>query len=292
MHLRASDANGLVYKAVRACRIHGHARSPRGQATLDLGPTSLELNQPSYCVASDINRRGLSPAIGCAEALFLVAGTTDAELLTCLSPFFGKLLTADGEVDGAYGPRVRDHLERVVEQLHADPTTRQATAVVWDSSDPRPSSRDVPCTVSFTFYNEHAGELGLSVHMRSSDVWMGLPYDLMMFTTLQSSVANALDAEVGHLWISTTSLHLYERNLDDASDLQLPPLTSTSPRLTGVGRRGMGWAEIRDRAARLIEGLMLGDETVTETYLRQTLHNRLAEVASQKRGSANFVSPS
>lgn len=55
--------------------------------------------------------------------------------------------------------------------------------------------------------------------MRGQDVWVGLPYDLVFTTTLHELVAGWLGAELGTYHHHIDSLHIYERDLDQAADL-------------------------------------------------------------------------
>jgi thymidylate synthase len=77
--------------------------------------------------------------------------------------------------------------------------------------------------------------------MRSNDLFKGLPYNLIQFTTLQEIIAGWLRIEVGSYNHISDSLHLYESEFQDAlayepaeqtcneDDLRLPS-TNQMPR--------------------------------------------------------------
>src|SRR5690606_26043016 len=65
--------------------------------------------------------------------------------------------------------------------------------------------------------------------MRSNDLWLGLPYDIMMFTRLQSAMAWALGVRVGKYVHTTFSLHLYERDIPKVDHLHAPDGLTTVP---------------------------------------------------------------
>lgn len=288
--IHADTAASAAYIAGQTCLEHGRPRAPRGHATLDLGPTAVVVANSDLCVPEGVGRRGLSPAIGVAEGLFLVAGETDAELLMTLSPFFGELLDSRGEVDGAYGPRARAGIEAAVAKLLLEPDTRQAVALVWNERDPLLGSRDVPCTVSFTFYVDSDEQLCLHAVMRSWDVVLGLSYDLMQFSILQHSVANVLSRASGPLTVTATSLHLYERDVNMVREMHPhdgTPLTS----LGGVGVAGEDWQSIRFCASEILHGRLSPAPTRSEEWMRDTLHDRLARArtsGSHSSSKANF----
>jgi thymidylate synthase len=74
------------------------------------------------------------------------------------------------------------------------------------------------------------------VTMRSSDVWLGLPYDTVNLSLLTMGLAGELDLEPGSLIFNLGSSHLYDRDREKAGKvLAQPELLScvSSPRLPG-----------------------------------------------------------
>ena len=57
----------------------------------------------------------------------------------------------------------------------------------------------------------------LSRHMRSNDVFRGLPHDLFCFTMLQELIARSVGVELGSYHHMVGSLHMYE---EDAKQLE------------------------------------------------------------------------
>jgi len=278
--VNVTTAAQAAYEAAMLCLSRGVPRAPRGYPTLDLGPAAVVVRDPTRCVPEGIGRPGLSPAIGVAEGLFLVAGETDAEILTTLAPFFGEILDSRGEVDGAYGPRARDQIAGAVEKLLADPDTRQAVALVWNTSDPLLGSKDVPCTVALSFYVSDE-RLCLHVQMRSWDVMLGLCYDLMQFAILQLSVANALSRQGGALTVTATSLHLYERDIDKVNALHPPDGSDGETVFRGIGTPGESWDAIKYTASKLLRNQPAVAPTTSEEWLRTTLHDRLSQARAE-----------
>jgi hypothetical protein len=87
---------------------------------------------------------------------------------------------------------------------------------MWDSGDICEAIigtvNDLPCTLSMQFIRrgEH---LHCSVCMRSNDVWLGLPYDVFCFSTIQRLVAHRLGLKAGKYIHNVGSLHVYTRDL-------------------------------------------------------------------------------
>ena len=125
----------------------------------------------------------------------------------------------DGETFfGAYGPKIVAQLDYVVAKLLEDQDTRQAGLTIWRENPP--ATKDVPCTVA-AFFNIRNGQLNAHVFMRSSDVWLGVPYDVFNFSMLAHLVCahlnkRGLRVAPGHLFLTAASSHLYAINWDDA----------------------------------------------------------------------------
>jgi thymidylate synthase len=84
--------------------------------------------------------------------------------------------------------------------------------------------RDVPCTLALQFL-PRGGYLHTIVTMRSSDAWLGLPYDIFNFTMLANHLAAALSQAkrrrilLGTITLNLGSSHLYEENWTQAQQV-------------------------------------------------------------------------
>src|SRR4029078_4008311 len=90
----------------------GERRSPRGLATFDLGVTSIVLLDTGKALPLGIGRK-LNPAIGAVEAVQLIAGVSNPQLVLRLAPQMSRY-TDQAEYDGsermfwgAYGERIK-----------------------------------------------------------------------------------------------------------------------------------------------------------------------------------------
>jgi thymidylate synthase len=125
----------------------------------------------------------------------------------------------DGEtMRGAYGPPFIQQVDYIVETLQKDPDSRQAVMTLWERN-PR-ESRDIPCTVALQFLLR-GGSLHLNVFMRSSDAWLGWPYDIFTFSMMAHYIRTCLDntPEIGWLRLFAGSQHLYVKKLETAQQL-------------------------------------------------------------------------
>lgn len=253
------DKSGrLVYpKLVDFVRQYGTSRFTRGQKTRDVGMVIVQLNEASDALPVACGRN-LKPAIGAVEAVQLVGGFQDADLVCRVSEHFKQFRETENGFHGAYGARVHEQVACATHKILQDPGTRQAIVTLWDPwLDNLPDKKDYPCTVSLQFQLGVDLRLEMNVLMRSNDVWLGFPYDVFQFTQLQQTVAAALGAEPGTYTHTTWSLHMYERDVEASSsvhsphfcdDCYTPTRTST---VTGFGRPGDDFLT-RARRARAI----------------------------------------
>jgi thymidylate synthase len=270
---------------------YGERRSPRGLRTLDLGFASIMIVQPQKALPLGIGRK-LNPAIAAVEAVQLIAGVSDPQLVLRLAPQFQRYLDTaeDGSGDrtfwGAYGDRIKMQVHCAVQKLTTDPNTRQAVVTLWDPwLDNVQGKHDYPCTIALQFWLQD-GLLCMNTIMRSNDAWLGLPYDMFQFTQLQASVAHALNTRPGSYRHTTLSLHLYETNFDEARALvqdYMPQVNRETFRdlwlpTEAIGHPGQSFNDIMRRARALMHNEELTGETPSESWYRDLLHPRTPHV--------------
>ena len=161
-----------------------------------------------------IKERSLSYKFMAAEAFWILSGS---DMVADIAPWNSRIanFSDDGErFFGAYGPKITSQLPYVVEKLKSDKDSRQAGLTIWRETPP--ATKDVPCTVA-VFANIRNELLNISVFMRSSDAWLGLPYDVFNFSMLGHLIcAHVGNLQPGCLYLTAFSSHLYESNFVDA----------------------------------------------------------------------------
>ena len=214
MHIITENPSEALELATQYVIEHGEAISPRGMVTRELLNVTLQVEKPWNIPVSMENRK-LNHNIGIKEALQLVGQITDPEAMTDTSQVFGKYMDA-GILHGAYGPRIHGNLNKLVEQLKKDYSTRQAVLTIFDSNkDLNVDVKDVPCTLNLQYFIRD-NKLIARTNMRSNDVFLGLPYDLTQFIALQGAIAKALDIEMGQYVHVVGSLHIYDEHIPQA----------------------------------------------------------------------------
>jgi thymidylate synthase len=124
-------------------------------------------------------------------------------------------------VKASYGYRWRNHFGRdqiglSIEALRKDPTDRRCYVSAWDPAEDglgASGQRNVPCPTGFTL-SIQGGRLCSSMMLRSSDVFVGLPYDVMGHALLMDAVAQELRVRPGVMHVTLAHPHLYEHHWD------------------------------------------------------------------------------
>lgn len=185
--------------------------SPRGMKTREILNVTLEVTDGlNNIFVNDI--RDLNYRFMVAEWLWIQGGLNDVETLATYNSVMRQFSDDQLILSGAYGPRLWGQWPYILETLRK-PSSRQAVATIWTPNPPE--SKDVPCTISLQWFVRD-GKLHTTVNMRSSDVWLGLPYDFFTFSQLSNTVASQLMIPMGSVTMNLGSSHLYETNREAA----------------------------------------------------------------------------
>lgn len=167
-------------------------------------------------VTSEIRNMPMRYAVG--ELAWYLSGSNKVKDISRFAKKWAEI-SDDGETNNsAYGYRIRnfygfDQWEFVKDLIMRDHNTRQAVIHIKEANNA--PTKDTPCTVYLQFFLRD-NKLNLSVHMRSNDIWMGVPYDMFSFCFLQMKMAMELGVEIGTYTHYAGSLHLYQRDYKTA----------------------------------------------------------------------------
>lgn len=199
--------------AVSDVLFHGESTSPRGKLTREVPQKTIvvDMRRPVLTVPA----RRLSYKFMAAEAYWILSGD---DQVSTIAPYNARIsdFSDDGErFFGAYGPKILAQIGYVIAKLRLDEDTRQAGLTIWRECPPQ--TKDVPCTVAI-FFSIRKNRLNTHVFMRSSDVWLGVPYDVFNFSMLGHWVCGLINKdrpellEPGTLFLTAASSHLYQEN--------------------------------------------------------------------------------
>jgi thymidylate synthase len=195
----------------------------RGGSTQELLHAAFTIQDPRqrWVVA---RQPGLNPAFAIAEVVWILCGRRDSAFLNYWNSQLPKFAGSGKEYRGAYGFRLRqqfgiDQLERAYQALRSNPDGRQVVLQIWDPRADFPDARgrpvnvDIPCSIS-SLLKIRDGKLEWMQIIRSNDLFRGVPYNFIQFTSMQEVLAGWLDVELGSYNQLSDSLHLYDGDVE------------------------------------------------------------------------------
>lgn len=196
----------------------GGESSPRGMKIKEiLGcQTCVDMNNPVLSLKS----RKLGYKFMPGEASWIISGDDRVKTIEPYSKSIANYSDDGQKFFGAYGTKIREQINYVVDKLATDSDTRQAVINIWRESPHK--TNDVPCTISAQWLIRN-NKLYCIDTMRSSDIWLGWPYDIFNFSMISAFIALKLREEygikvsLGHITLNAGSQHLYENNWESAS---------------------------------------------------------------------------
>ena len=209
--------------------------SPRGMKVKEILGYQFKILNPLNRIPY-IRGRELSIHYMIAELLWYLSGNNSTDWISNYSTFWSKISDDGKTANSAYGSRIFKHhsyqgqpidgdvdgglwtqWEYIKGELKNDPDSRRAVIHIRMPQDSKYAKLDVPCTLSLQFFVRN-DKVHMITSMRSSDVILGLAYDVPAFTIFQELLALQLTSELGrpiglgeytHL---SASIHVYERH--------------------------------------------------------------------------------
>ena len=212
----------------------------------------------------------LNVAFALAEVIWIMRGRNDSAFLNYFNRQLPKYAGQGVCYHGAYGYRLRrtfdlDQFERAYQVLRSNPDSRQVVLQIWspfeDLPDPNgeAAAPDIPCNLN-SVVKVRNGRLEWLQVLRSNDVFRGLPYNFIQFTTLQEVLAGWLGLELGGYHQVSDSLHIY----DDSADFIRR--SAASPPASNLDNLALP-KEVSEHAFRTLEQLVekiVGEQCVVE----------------------------
>jgi thymidylate synthase len=125
-----------------------------------------------------------------------------------------------------------DQIATLIHNLQNNPTSRRHIVSAWNVAE-IDSMVLPPCHWGFQCYVNNKNKLSLKLFMRSSDVYLGLPYNIAGYAIITHILANICGLQVGELIVNLGDAHLYKNHLEQAKEilsretLQLPTFEIT-----------------------------------------------------------------
>lgn len=245
MYLKAATLDDLLDEAFRLLQKSKMGVVASKGATVEVQGIVLELTRPRSRLSRTDTKGHVFSGFG--EFLWYISCKNELAPIQYYIKRYDQWAEPDGTIWGAYGPRMfggeRSQYEIVRELLAKRPTSRQAVIQLFDREDIEIRREDTPCTCTLQFLVRD-GLLNMVVHMRSNDVYKGLPHDVFAFTMIQEILARDLNLALGTYKHMVGSFHLYEEdraNVDQYMEEGFQP-TREMPEMPS----GAQWGDIRE----------------------------------------------
>jgi len=162
------------------------------------------------------------------ELLWILSGYTDLAYLkqhgvNYWDADYKRSGRTDGTLGPIYGKQWRDfngvdQIRNLLLEIQKNPNSRRLMVNAWNAAELDDMVLP-PCHYGFQVYINN-GKIDLMWQQRSADVFLGLPYDFVMYGLLLEMIAKGNDLKPGRLIASLGDCHLYNNHLEQAK-LQL-----------------------------------------------------------------------
>jgi thymidylate synthase len=125
-----------------------------------------------------------------------------------------------------------DQLQWAIDEIKNSPYSKGIIVSAWNPADLE-EMRLPPCHTMFQF-DATKGKLRLQLYMRSSDVFLGLPFNIAQYAMLLYMVAHLTNLQPRELIVSIGNAHLYKNTLEQAKE-QIQRKPYKLPKLKIVG---------------------------------------------------------
>ena len=102
-----------------------------------------------------------------------------------------------------------NQIEYIVNKLRSQPTSRRAVAITWEPWKDCEGNESVPCLQELQFWMVQ-GKMNVEFPMRSNDILLALPQNIVGFTNLQMYIARQLGVRIGKYYMRIRIPHIYD----------------------------------------------------------------------------------
>lgn len=157
------------------------------------------------------------------EFLWMLHGETNVKRFTESGvKIWDSWCDENGELGPVYGYQMRnfngsgyDQLEVIIKQMKENPNSRRHLISLWNPLQ-LSEQRLPPCHYSIQFIIRE-NELNLVFNMRSVDLYLGLPYDIALYSIWLKVIANELNLIPRFLTFSGGDCHIYSNHRESVN---------------------------------------------------------------------------
>ncbi len=161
------------------------------------------------------------------ELLWFISGDTNVKTLNEMGiHYWDSFADKDGDLGPVYGHQWRkwpdgkggtiDQLANVIEEIRTYPDSKAMLISAWNPA----MTKDMILPPCHTFYqfNVTKGKIRLQLYQRSSDVFLGLPFNISQYALLLMMMAQVTGYEARELIVTIGDGHIYNNHKDAARE--------------------------------------------------------------------------
>jgi thymidylate synthase len=163
------------------------------------------------------------------ELLWFLKGETNTQYLKANGvSIWDEWADENGELGPVYGKQWRswqgaegktiDQISWLIAEIKRNPDSRRLIVSAWNVAELSQMAL-MPCHTLFQFYVAD-GKLSCQLYQRSSDVFLGVPFNIASYALLTHMIAQVCGLEVGDFVWTSGDTHLYINHLEQV-ELQL-----------------------------------------------------------------------
>jgi len=157
---------------------------------------------------------------GLHEFLWIYNGRTDLAYLNKHGIKWWDGFAKNGKLGKVYGYQLRkfngdfDQVEYVINEIKNN--SRRAVITLWNPSDLKQQA--LPCCYTHFNFVRVGSKLSMSMEFRSSDMFLGLPYDIIVGALLLTTIAEECGLIPSKLGVNLKDAHIYENHKQQVID--------------------------------------------------------------------------
>lgn len=171
------------------------------------------------------------------ELLWLLSGDSNIKFMVDNKvTIWDEWADTRGELGPVYGVQWRswptrgggtiDQIADVIEQIKVNPDSRRLIVSAWNVEQV-PDMALPPCHLLFQFYVAN-GKLSCQLYQRSSDLFLGVPFNIASYSLLTHVIAKLCGLDVGEFVWTSGDTHIYDNHIEQIN-LQLTREPFASP---------------------------------------------------------------
>jgi thymidylate synthase len=175
------------------------------------------------------------------ELLWIIKGDTNIKYLKDNKvKIWDDWADENGDLGPVYGKQFRnwespqgetfDQLAISVNTIKNNPDSRRNLVIAWNPGELDQMAL-TPCHCFFQFNVTTDGKLDCQMYQRSSDTFLGVPYNIASYALLTMMIAQVCGLEIGTFYHTFGSLHIYSNHVEQIK-LQLTREPRTLPKMT------------------------------------------------------------